>query len=137
MSTKERAPAASAAREEADVLYDTEPVLAYIRSRIAELCEKKHISKYRLNKRCGVSPKNVMRYIEGCRVPTIETIAKLCAGFGITLSEFFEDMPAPERPSFNDPRDSLLEIWDKLDQNGQSSLLSFGKYLADSEEKQS
>ncbi|MCD7956675.1 MAG: helix-turn-helix transcriptional regulator [Lachnospiraceae bacterium] len=134
MSTKERAAANCSDGKEADVLYDFEPLLAYIGPRIEELCAKKGISKYRLALRSGVTDGNISRYVDGSRIPTIETIAKLCFGFDITLSEFFENMPGQEKVSSNDPRELLLEIWKKLDQGGQRSLLSFGKYLADAEE---
>lgn len=134
MSTKESAAAGSGGRKEEDAPYDPEALLVYIRSRIDELCAKKDISKYRVSARSGVPSGNIGRYAEGSRVPTIETIAKLCFGFDITLSEFFANMPVREKTSSGDPRDILLEIWEELDQDGQKSLLSFGRYLADSQE---
>ncbi|MCC8044405.1 MAG: helix-turn-helix transcriptional regulator [Clostridiales bacterium] len=136
MSTKEHAPAANGDQKEADVLYDSDPVLVYIRTRIEELCAKKDISKYRLERRSGVSASNINRYIEGSRIPTVETLAKLCTGFDMTLSEFFENLPGCEHPASDDPREILLEIWEKLDQSGQKSMISFGRFLVDSEENQ-
>jgi len=40
---------------------------------------------------CGLSRTNIIRYENDKRSPTVNNLEKICAVFGISLSEFFED----------------------------------------------
>ncbi|MCD8103482.1 MAG: helix-turn-helix transcriptional regulator [Lachnospiraceae bacterium] len=108
-----------------------ESVADFIGPRIKELCEKKHIKKYRLARQSDVSVSNITRYIAGRRVPDITTLEKLCMGLEISLSEFFEDVPRMADSESNETEDAILEVWESLDQSGRGNLLSYGRYLAD------
>lgn len=116
-------------REEESAKISQEEVIDYIGPRIRELCEKKHMTKYRLSKRSGVSLINISRYIEGRKVPAVSTIEKLCRGFDISLSQFFEEKGMRKIPDLTDEQNTLIEIMDQLDEDGQKNLIAYGTFL--------
>ncbi|MCD7818590.1 MAG: helix-turn-helix transcriptional regulator [Lachnospiraceae bacterium] len=107
-----------------------ETIIDYIGPRINELCEKKHMTRYRLSQRSGVALINISKYIDGRKIPAVSTIEKLCRGFDISLSDFFEETGFQADPGLTDDQNSLLEILDRLDEDGCKHLLAYGKFLA-------
>ncbi|MCD8336965.1 MAG: helix-turn-helix domain-containing protein [Lachnospiraceae bacterium] len=105
------------------------PVIEYIGPRIQELCEKKHMSRYRLAQRSGVPSISITRYINGQKSPAITTLEKLCAGFDISLSEFFEDTGFQPNPAFTAGQNHMLEVMDRLSEEDQKALLAYADYL--------
>lgn len=89
----------------------------YIIERIEELCKEKHMSRYRLAQRAGLSQSSISTLLNRKSVPTIQTIDKLCDGFGITLSQFF----CSTRIDLTEEQYGLIDTWDKLD--GQEKML--------------
>lgn len=63
----------------------------YIIERIEELCEKKHMSRYRLAQKSGIAQSSISTLLNRKSIPTIQTLEKICDGFGITLSQFFAE----------------------------------------------
>ena len=61
----------------------------YIAARVKELCEKYHVSKYRLAQLTGMSQTAVGNIMKMESIPTIPTLEKICDAFGITLAQFF------------------------------------------------
>ncbi|NPV72889.1 MAG: helix-turn-helix transcriptional regulator [Pelotomaculum sp.] len=59
--------------------------------------ERAGISKNHLAKLSGLSQPFITELESGRKQPTYETLHKICAALGITLSEFFSDQ-APEVP---------------------------------------
>lgn len=60
-------------------------------NRINSLCKKNDLSYYFLSCRSTVPLTTLLHIVEGTtKNPGIFTIAKLCEGFGMTLSEFFD-----------------------------------------------
>ncbi|MDR1940004.1 MAG: helix-turn-helix domain-containing protein [Clostridiales bacterium] len=58
--------------------------------RILELCTKNNISVAALTNSAGVNPSTVYEFLAGrTKCPTVAVIKQLCAGFGITVAEFF------------------------------------------------
>lgn len=59
--------------------------------RIDNLCKEKRMSYYALSYRSAV-PMSTLTHIvkESTANPGVLTIGKLCGGFGVTLSEFFD-----------------------------------------------
>ncbi|MBQ8624251.1 MAG: helix-turn-helix transcriptional regulator [Oscillospiraceae bacterium] len=48
-------------------------------------------TEYRLSKECGLSESTLANIFRRNTVPSISTLESICAGFGITLSQFFSD----------------------------------------------
>lgn len=87
----------------------------YIANRINELCEKQKISKYQLAKRSGLSESSISNLINRHRDPQCMTISKICDGFGITLSQFFQ--VEGKRYDLSPEQNHVLDIWESLTDN--------------------
>lgn len=59
--------------------------------RLRQLLEKRGWSEYRLSKECGLSESTLANIFRRNTLPSIGTLESICAGFGITLSQFFAE----------------------------------------------
>lgn len=84
----------------------------YIVERIEQLCEKRHITRYRLAQLSGIPQSSISTLVNRKSVPTIPTLEKICEGFGITLAQFFAGEDA--FPDLTEEQKELLSDWDKL-----------------------
>ncbi|MCC8104275.1 MAG: helix-turn-helix domain-containing protein [Clostridiales bacterium] len=109
-------------------------VTDYIGPRIQELCKKKHMSRYRLAQRSGVPSISISRYVKGLKAPAVTTLEKLCMGFNITLSEFFEDIGFQPDPELNADQNHILEIMSRLSEEDLKSLIAYAEYLSSRED---
>lgn len=66
--------------------------------RLKELREKAGLSQERLAEAAGLGSSTVRQFEYGMREPTFDTLLKLCAGLGVTLSAF-EPEPPEEKPA--------------------------------------
>ncbi|PTY77208.1 hypothetical protein B5V89_15515 [Heyndrickxia sporothermodurans] len=63
-----------------------------VKTRIENLCKERDWTLNELIKRSGVHQPTISEFMNGrSKYPQINTIKKLSLGFGITLSEFFND----------------------------------------------
>lgn len=63
-----------------------------IKIRISNLLEQKQLSEYSLSILAGISPSIVNDFTRGkVSYPRIDNILHICEGFGIELTEFFDD----------------------------------------------
>lgn len=62
-----------------------------VRLRIIQLCDERNISINKLSSISGVTQSTVNNIVSGRNnSATVSTIQKLCDGFGITISDFFQ-----------------------------------------------
>lgn len=59
------------------------------KERIQNLMKERNISEYRLAKLSGLSQSTISNIFVRNTAPTIPTVEAICAGLGITLSQFF------------------------------------------------
>lgn len=59
--------------------------------RLRRLMEERGWTEYRLSKECGLSESTLANIFRRNTVPSISTLEAICAGFGITLSQFFAE----------------------------------------------
>ncbi len=59
--------------------------------RLQKLLEDRGWSEYRLSKECGLSQSTIGNIFRRNTVPSLDSLEKICASFGITLSQFFAD----------------------------------------------
>ena len=67
---------------------------------IQDLCKERNWSYYRLAKESDIPYSTLNNMMNRTNIPTIPTLQKLCDGFGITLSDFFQDQM--EHPQLTD-----------------------------------
>lgn len=63
--------------------------------RIQELCMERNWSYYQLSKASGIAYSTLSTMIHKHNMPSLPTLQKLCDGFGISITDFFE----PDRSS--------------------------------------
>lgn len=59
--------------------------------RLQKLLEDRGWSEYRLSKECGLSQSTIGNIFRRNTVPSLDSLEKICASFGITLSQFFAE----------------------------------------------
>ena len=67
----------------------------FVLQRMQELLKAKDRSVYRLAKESGLSYSSLNNIFNRSTVPSGLTLEKICNGFQITMSEFFENMSTP------------------------------------------
>jgi len=82
-----------------------------VAKRIKELCEANNIdSMYELSKLTQVPQSTLATIMTRGNAPRVDTLERICAGLGITLSDFF----AEEQPEIEPEFRRLLETAKKL-----------------------
>lgn len=80
-------------------------------ARIRELMAERNWSEYRLAIASGLAQSTVANIFNRNTIPSVATLDSLCAGFGITLSQFFaEDEPV----ALTREQTDLLAAWRSL-----------------------
>ena len=67
------------------------PTENYIIERIEELCERKHLSRYRLAQKSGIAQSSISTLLNRKSVPTIQTLEKICDGLENYRKKYPED----------------------------------------------
>lgn len=62
-----------------------------INNRIRQLCDARGWTIYRLAKESGITYSTLCTMLTKNNLPSILTLSKICSGFGITMSDFFDD----------------------------------------------
>lgn len=96
--------------------------------RIQELCEERHWSYYQLSKAAGIAYSTLNTMINKQNMPTIPTLFKLCRGFGITVSDFFE--PGRSGQGLTAEQAQCLSLFTSLSQEDKQLALTYLKGLA-------
>lgn len=84
--------------------------------RISTLCRERDWSLYRLAKEAAIPYTSLSNMFARNTQPTIHTLEKMCAGFGISMSEFF-DTPLKKDPNtfvLSENEKNLIEVYRSL-----------------------
>lgn len=98
-------------------------------NRIEELRVSKNWSYYKLAKRSNITLSTLFSMIRTPHIPTIHTLAKICNGFGISLSSFFYYLNDSSDISTGNFLD-VLPLWETLDSESKHLALNYMKGLA-------
>lgn len=99
----------------------------YIPFRIAELCEKRKYSKYRLSQITGMSQTALRNILSKKSVPNVITLERICDAFDITLAQFFAG--DGDRLNLTEDQNEILNTWDQLETREKEILMSFMRSL--------
>ena len=69
-------------------------------------------TEYKLAEESGVSQSTISTWYSRGQTPTVQTLDKICKGFGITLSQFFAE--GDEAISLTPEQKELLDNWSAL-----------------------
>lgn len=95
--------------------------------RIFELCQSREWSIYRLAKESNITYSTLCTMLHNENMPSLPTLIKLCSGFGITLSEFFDD--GNEFALLTDEQKNYLQWWERLNAENKVMARKYIEYL--------
>lgn len=95
----------------------------YIIERIERMCKERHLSRYRLAQRSGLSQSSVTNLLNRKNVPTIFTLEKICKGLGITLAQFFSADSI--RLDLTEEQERFLSDFDKFNDEEKARVSAF------------
>ena len=96
-------------------------------ARIKDLCSARNWTIYRLAKQSGITYSTLCTMLHKATAPSIPTLVKLCRGFGISLSEFFDT--GNEWATLSSNQKAHLQLWDALDEPNQLAAEKYMQYL--------
>lgn len=99
----------------------------YVPMRIEELCSKGGITRYQLSSRTGISQSALSDIVKKKNVPTLVTIERICAAFGITIAQFFTQ--GKSVPDLSDEQKELLLLWNGLKLEEKEIVKTFMKSI--------
>ena len=98
-----------------------------ILKRIEELKNKRGWSNYRLAKEAKISEGSLNNLFRLNNQPTIPTLEAICAGFNISLSQFFAE--SDEAIILSEEQREMLDIWNTLNKEQKTALLELLKKM--------
>jgi transcriptional regulator with XRE-family HTH domain len=98
-----------------------------ILDRIKQLRDERGWSNYKLAKEAHISEGSLNNLFRLNNQPTIPTLEAICAGFDISLSQFFAE--GTEAIVLNEEQKEMLDIWNTLNREKKSALLELLKKM--------
>ena len=95
--------------------------------RIQQLCNQRSWTVYRLAKESGIPYSTLCTMLHKANAPSIPTLIRICSGFGISLSEFFDTGRQPV--CYTPEQISLMEQFSRLNQENQNTAQNFIHFL--------
>ena len=99
--------------------------------RIRELLEERNWSMYKLAKEADIPYSSLNTLFQKNNQPTLSTLEKICAGFQITMYEFFSDYPPYRQENYKLDADEvkLLALYKNLNTSNKKLFLQIGEVL--------
>lgn len=89
---------------------------------ITKYREARGWTEYQLAERSGLPQSTISSWYRKNMVPTILSLEKICAAFGITLSQLFAEGDSPV--SLTESQQQLLERWARLTEDQQAVIFA-------------
>lgn len=93
-----------------------------ILSAITEYREARNWTEYQLAERSGIPQSTISSWYRKNTTPTVPSLEKICAAFGITMSEFFLEGDSPV--TLTQSQKKLLDAWSGLSDDKQAVILA-------------
>ena len=84
--------------------------------------EKRGWTEYQLAERSGLPQSTISSWYRKGMMPTVASLEKICAAFGITMSQLFAEGEEPV--ALTGSQRQLLELWVGLSEEKRSALLA-------------
>ncbi|MCC8138247.1 MAG: helix-turn-helix transcriptional regulator [Clostridiales bacterium] len=98
-------------------------------NRIQELCEERGWSYYRLAKASGITYSTLNTMLHKQNLPSLTTLQKICDGFGISITDFFD--PNRDVSGLTDEQARCLSLFTSLPPQKQELALAYMKGLSE------
>lgn len=96
--------------------------------RIQELCRERNWSYYQLAKVSGIAYSTLSTMIHKQNMPSLPTLQRLCDGFGISMTDFFE--PDRSSSSLTPEQADCLALFTALSPDDKKLALAYLKGLS-------
>ena len=96
--------------------------------RIQELCDERGWSYYQLSKASGIAYSTLSTMLNKHNMPSLPTLQKLCQGFGISVTDFFE--PDRSRSGLTEDQAECLSLYTSLSTADRQLAMAFLKGLS-------
>lgn len=96
-------------------------------ARIQELCLARSWTFYRLAKESGIPYSTLCTMLHKANAPSIPTLIKICNGFGISLSQFFDT--GSDAARLTEVEKAHLSLWAKLTPENRTAAARYVEYL--------
>lgn len=93
-----------------------------ILSAITAYREERGWTEYQLAERSGLPQSTISSWYRKNMIPTVPSLEKVCAAFGVTLSQLFAEGDAPV--ALTQSQKLLLERWSRLNEEQQSAIFT-------------
>lgn len=100
--------------------------------RIKSLCNARSWTFYRLAKESSITYPTLCTMLHKANTPSIPTLIKLCNGFGITLSQFFD--AGNDTALLTTDQQEHLQSWSKLTPENQVATQKYIDFLLSQQE---
>ena len=100
-----------------------------ILKRLTDERAKRNWSEYQLAKNSDITQSTISTWYRKNMQPSISSLEKICAGLGITLSQFFSEEDAIE---LSKEQKQILSKWDSLNKKQKEAILSIIDAMLDS-----
>lgn len=101
--------------------------------RIRALCDARGWTTYRLAKSCDITYSTLCTMLHKGTAPSIPTLVKICRGFGISLSEFFDC--DNDSASLSAEQRAIAQLWDSLTPENRTAVEKYAAYLQATQQK--
>ncbi|RGZ01898.1 helix-turn-helix transcriptional regulator [Clostridium sp. AM58-1XD] len=95
--------------------------------RIQELCRERNWSYYQLAKASGIAYSTLNTMINKENMPSLPTLQKLCHGFGISITDFFE--PDRSQSGLTEEQAQCISLYTALPPEDRKLAVAFMKGL--------
>ena len=95
----------------------------YIPLRIAELCQKRGYTKYRLAQLTGITQTALGNILNQKSMPTMANLERICDAFEVTIAQFFSE--DGRRLNLTDEQKEILDIWDSMEEKEREIFMTF------------
>ena len=102
------------------------------REKIRNLMEQRGWTEYRLAQASGLSQSTISNIFNRNTLPSLATLESICAGFGITLAQFFAEGKLVE---LTDEQQHMFEIWSSLSKKQKNALAILIAAMKDSDQE--
>ena len=92
-----------------------------ILTKILKERQKRNWSEYQLAQNSGITQSTISTWYRKNMQPSVSSLEKICAGFGITLSEFFSDTDDNEM-ILTDEQKLILDKWNSLNKQQKKAV---------------
>ena len=86
--------------------------------------EERGWTEYQLAQRSGLYQATISSWYRKHLIPTVPSLEKICAAFGISLSQLFAESEGGEQVSLTDSQKKLLKRWSRLSEEQQAAVFT-------------